>query len=231
MLNINFVPEDYIQSNKSQKINLVCLVLLLLVMAGLGGSFLSIKIRQHAIDVQEKVVNEKMAQAKERITQFEEFQRKRKEIMKTALTTTELLEPVPRSVLLASLTNKLPGGVSLVSLKLIQKEPKNVQQSPKAGNKYAQEQAKKNAANEVKPSKEQLMETYISIEGIAPTDLQVASYIRNLSNSTLLDNVAMVESKEFKNKELTFRLFKLTAMLKRDVQVTKNDINKIRGKS
>jgi Tfp pilus assembly protein PilN len=201
-------------------------------MAGLGGSFLSIKVRQRAVDAQEKVVNAKMSQAKGRIAQFEEFQRKRKEIMKTALTTMELLEPVPRSVLLASLTNELPGGVSLVNLKLIQKEAKNVQQSPKASNKYAQEQAKKNAATEVKPSREQLMETYISIEGIAPTDLQVASYIKNLSNSPLLDKVAMVESKEFKNKELTtFRLFKLTAMLKRNVQVTKNDINKIRGKS
>jgi hypothetical protein len=35
----------------------------------------------------------------------------------------------------------------------------------------------------------------MDIEGIAPSDLQVAAYIEHLGNSVLLDDVALVESK------------------------------------
>ena len=48
MLNINFVPDDYVQSGESRRTNLMCLVLVVLVMAALGGSFVTIKIRQRA---------------------------------------------------------------------------------------------------------------------------------------------------------------------------------------
>ena len=108
MLNINFVPDDYIKSSESRRTNLMYLVLLLVVMAALGGSFMSIKIRGRALDARERIVNAKLTEAQVAIRQFEELQAKRKAMMNTALTTTELLEPVPRSVLLASLINNLP---------------------------------------------------------------------------------------------------------------------------
>jgi len=96
MLNINFVPDDYIKGSESRRTNLMYLVLLLVVMVALGGSFMSIKIRGRALNAKEKLVNTKLTQAQEAIRQFEELQAKRKAMMKTALTTTELLEPVPR---------------------------------------------------------------------------------------------------------------------------------------
>ncbi|MHC4708512.1 MAG: PilN domain-containing protein, partial [Planctomycetota bacterium] len=68
------------------------------------------------------------------------------------------------------------------------------------------------------------------IEGTAPSDLQVAAYIERLSISSLLDNVALVESKECKIEDDTFRQFKLTAMLRKDVHLTKEDVERIRGK-
>jgi len=229
MLNINFVPDDYIQSGESRRTNLMYLVLFAVVMAALGGVFMTIKIGQGAFSAKEELVNAKMARAKEAIKQFEELQTKRKIMIKTALTTAELLEPVPRSVLLASLTNNLPAGVSLLRLNLIQKEPKAVN-SIAATNKYTQAQAKKAAADQSKVSREKSLETYIDIEGVAPSDLQVATYIEQLSDSTLLDNVALVESKECKVEGAVFRQFKLTAMLKKDVHLTKEDIGRIRVK-
>jgi hypothetical protein len=63
---------------------------------------------------------------------------------------------------------------------------------------------------------------------MAPSDLQVASYIERLSNSTLMHNVALVESKEHKIDNGIFRQFKLTAMLKNDVHLTKDDVESIR---
>ena len=235
MANINFVPDDYVQGNESRRTNLVYLVLFAVVMTALGGSFVAIKLRQRACSTNEKLVNERMAEIREVINQFEQLQAKRREMMKTALTTAELLEPVPRSVLLASLTNSLPSGVSLVKLDLIQKQAKKDSRTVPTtrGSKYQAAQSTiataQDKSGQADENPEKLLETHISIGGTAPSDLQVASYIERLSDTSLLGQVALVESKECKIEDNTFRQFKLTAMLKKDVHLTKEDVETIRG--
>lgn len=230
MANINFVPDDYIQNNASRRSNFIYLILLLAVMTALGGSFITIKIRQRACNAREELVNSRLAKMNEAIKQFDELQIKKREMMKTALTTAELLEPVPRSILLASLTNNLPAGVSLLDLELLQKESKQTTTVQTSTSKYQAAQAEKSTSdNQLSP--EQSLETLIKIEGMAPSDLQVASYIERLSNSNLLSNVALVESKEHKVEEATFRQFKLTAMMRNDVHLSKEDVESIKGQA
>jgi len=242
MVNINFVPDDYTQSNESRRTNLIYLVLFAVVMTALGGSFVSIKIRQRACRTSEELVNARMTEIQEAIKQFEELQTKKREMMKTALTTAELLEPVPRSILLASLTNNLPPGVSLSEVNMIQKQSKQsaaaaktskyqaAQAQKKASQSNGSQQAAQSQSNEPE-NPEKLLETHINIGGIAPSDLQVASYIEQLSNSSLLDNVALIESKEYKLQDSTLRQFKLSAMLRKNVHLTKEDIEGIKGKA
>ena len=230
MANLNFVPEDYVQNSRSYRTNLMYLALLMMVMLGLGSSFIVIKMRQRALNVEETALNTRLAQTQEAIKQFEDLQAKRKAMMKTALTTAGLLEPVPRSILLASLTNNLPAGVSLLRLNLVQKEAK---QPNVPATKYQAAQAAKTPTQQQsvgeETSKEKLMETCIDIEGIAPTDRQVADYIRQLANSALLDDVALVESKEHKSDDIAFRQFKLSAVVKKDIRLTAADIKNIKG--
>jgi hypothetical protein len=226
MSNINFVPDDYIQNHESCRTNLIYVFLLVLVMAGLTASFMSIKMRQKACLEQEKVVNEKMTKVQEAIAQFEKLQAKRKNMMATALTTAELIEPVPRSILLASLTNDLPKGTSLVNLSLTQKEPPRVVAQVKPSSKF-----NATANQQTAPvSSERSLETNIDIEGVAPSDLQVAMYIKRLTDSALFDNVALVESKEWKLDNISFRQFKLKTMLKKDVHLTSQDVEEIKMK-
>jgi Tfp pilus assembly protein PilN len=231
MANINFVPDDYVQSNESRRANLMCVVLFCVVMAALAGSFMTIQIRQRACTAEESLVTAKMVKMQESIKQFEELQTKRKEMMKTALTTAELIEPVPRSVLLASLTNNLPAGVSLVKLNLVQREPSRAAVNRTARNKYQAAQGPSGSEPESRVSAEKLLETRIEIEGMAPSDLQVAAYIERLGNSLLVDDVALIESAEKKVDGTSFRNFRLTAMLRREVHLTKEDVDEIRAKA
>lgn len=238
MLNINFVPDDYVRNNEDNRTNMLCLVLFLMVMAGLGGIFGTIRIRQRALAVKEGIVNEKISHAQKAIKQLEQLQSRRKAISSSAITTAKLVEVVPRSVLLAVLTNSLPRGTSLLKLKVVQKESKNVpmakSKSKKASSKYEKAKAK---ASKVKLSREKMMETHISIEGIAPSDLQVARYIERLGECELLDNVGLVESKEYKysfdkqgkkrSDKTVFRQFKLTAMLANDAIVSNEFVEMI----
>jgi len=222
MLNINFVPDDYIANNDSRKTNLICFILFIALMVCVGAAFAGIRLQQRVLASKEKMVNVKMEQTKESIKQFEQIQAKFKMMSKTALTAVDLLEPVPRSILLASITNNLPRGVSLLKLSLVQKEPTKAA----ATSKYAAQKAQKTAAP---TSKEKTLETHINIEGVAPSDLQVAAFIKNLIYSDLLDQVALVESKEHKVEDKTSRQFKLTAMLKNGVSLTIDDIKQIKA--
>ncbi len=217
MSNINFVPDDYVQNNESRRTNLMCVVLFVLVMSALGGIFATILMRKRACAAEEAVLNAEVTQKQKEIKKVEELQAKRKEMMKTALTTAELLEPVPRSILLATLTNNLPAGTSLVDLNIIQKESKG------GGNRGASKSSAK--ATE---SPEKRLETCIDIVGITWTDLQVAAYIKRLEDCALLNEIALVESKECKIEDEVYREFKLKAKLCRDVHLTNSDVEQIR---
>ena len=92
MLNINFVPDDYVKSSESRRTNWMYLLLFAVVMTGLGGSFVTIKMRQRAITAKEEYLSTKAAQAQEAIEQFEALQTRRKVMLKTALTIAELLK-------------------------------------------------------------------------------------------------------------------------------------------
>ena len=226
---INFVPDDYIKNVESQRTNLIYVILLCIVMVGFGGVFMAIKVRQHSLEMREELINARMEKVKESISQFEQLRSKRQKMLKTALMTSELLEPVPRSILLALFTNNLPHGTSLLKLKMIQEKPKFSKGKDSVTTKYDQNKSAKSKAAKPKLSPERLLETHIELEGIAPSDLQVASYIEQLSSSNLLINVALVESKEHKIDNSVYRQFKLTAVLKNAVHLSKSDINIIRS--
>jgi Tfp pilus assembly protein PilN len=75
-----------------------------------------------------------------------------------------------------------------------------------------------------------VIQTTLEIEGIAHSDIEVASYIANLNGAVLLDNVQLIQSKEQNIEGIPFRQFRLRIQLKPDVTLTKEDINGIRKK-
>ena len=227
MVKIDFVPNDYIQQRRSSRANFMYLILFVAFMGVVGVTFSIIKIRQRAVESALVAVDTRMAEAQGQITQLEELQINGKTMMRTMAMTAELLDPVPKSVILACLTNNMPGGVSLLELKLTVKEAKPSASKSASASQY---QAASAAAGTA-VSKEKILETHIEIKGIAPSDIEVANYIAQLGDSILLTNVALVESKEHKIDKTKFREFKLTAVLKKDVRLTKEDIESIRAKS
>lgn len=223
---INFVPTDYIEQRQSSRANILYLMLLMAMIGAIGITFGFIKVRQRAVEADMAAVNARMAQAQEQITQLEELKVKGKAMLKTMVMTAELLEPVPRSIILASLTNSMPSGVSLLDFNLVEKETKP------ATKPAAKPAAKKPGAKAAVPVEEpeRKVETSLELMGIAPSDIEVASYIARLSGSILLDQVELIESKEQVIDEVKFRAFKLKAILKPHLTLTKEDIDSVRLK-
>jgi Tfp pilus assembly protein PilN len=214
------------------RLNLIYIFLFVVVMVALSGSFFTIKYRKKILNDREKVVDNELAQRKEEMKKVQQLQDRRNQMWGRALITAELIEPVSRSLLLASLTNNLPNGVSLLKLNLIQKESKGPSRvgGSTAATKYQSLKDSVAKASDETQSLERGLQTHIDIEGIAPSDLEVASYIERLGDSMLINNVALVESREFETKNSKskssnkFRHFKLTAMLNNNVELTSEDI-------
>ena len=235
MSTINFVPNDYVEQRQSSRANFLYLMLLTAMLGAIGITFGFIKMRQRSVEAELIGLNARMTAANQQIAQLEELKSKSKTMMKTMVMTAELLEPIPRSVLLASLTNNLPSGVSLVELDVQTKETKiappkkaKVDAAKAKGSQYSKKSGTANAEPERPEIK---IETNLEMKGIAPSDIQVASYIARLSSSILLDQVELVDSREHEIEGIQFREFRLKAQLKPNLTLTKEDINKIRGKS
>jgi len=220
MAQVDFVPDDYIQRKESRRANYFYLVLLAVIVVGITGAFSIIKVRQHAVANEAKAVDARMAIVQQAVKQLEQLQIKKQEMMKTALLTAELIEPVPRSLIIALLTNFLPDSVSLSKIDIVQKAPSN--------QKLSQYDAARAAAAQ-KPSGQDFI-TELEIEGLAASDIGVADYIANLSKSNMLENVSLVQSKQ---KDTvggsSYREFKLTAQIRGSFTAGNDEVEKIRN--
>ena len=227
MVSLNFVPDDYVQNNESRRVNILCVVLVLVVVGALSAVFGVIKVRQRASAGQEALVYAKMNQMQQSLVQFEQLQIQRENMMKSALTIADLLESVPRSIVLAQLTNALPFGASLTTVDITQKEANRKTVSP-VQSQYKAAKTKQDAG-QGHESQEKNLITEVAITGLATSDLQVASYIKWLEESPLLDQVVLIESKEHEIENEVFRQFRLEAKLARDARLSSEAMEIIRG--
>ena len=226
MSTINFVPDDYVQQRQASRANVLYLMLLMAMLGAIGITFGFIKIRQRTVQAELAQLNNRMAEAQQQIAQLEELKTKSKTMMKTMVMTAELLEPVPRSIILASLTNNLPSGVSLLDFGLEEKETQVYKVSAqKTGSRY-----NKSTANATASEPQKTVVTTLLIKGIAPSDIQVAGFISRLSDAILFDEVSLVESKEIEIEKIKYREFRLKAVIQPNLALTKENIDSIREK-
>ncbi|MCD4831798.1 MAG: PilN domain-containing protein [Anaerohalosphaeraceae bacterium] len=221
MAGIDFVPEDYIQRQEFNRANYLYMGLLVLMVSAFLSTFGFLKLRQKALDTEDAAVDIRLAKAQESIAQLEQLQRQRQEMIKTALLTAELIEPLPRSIVLALLTNSMPDGLSLSQVKLLQKKLNSADLK-----RYKTKYEKLKSANPESANKDDFV-NMLEIHGLASSDIPVADYIANLTSSMLLDEVSLVHSKEFETKNGTYRQFKLSAILKTNITLTKLDVENI----
>ncbi|MHC5123989.1 MAG: hypothetical protein ACYSOR_07285 [Planctomycetota bacterium] len=169
MAMINFVPDDYVQQRRASRSNVLYLMLLLAMLGAIGITFGFIKMRQRAVQTELAQLNSRMAEAQQQIAQLEELKTKSQTMMKTMVMTAELLEAVPRSIILASLTNNLPSGVSLLDFGLEEKETQIYKSAAKntTSSRYSKANATA-AAGEPKKT----VSTNLQIKGIAPSDFK-----------------------------------------------------------
>ncbi len=213
---INFLPNDYMVRRGLHRANLICLaigggaaVVIGLVVAGMF-------IRALGVTAMRAVVDKQYEQASLRIGELQQLEDRKVGLLHKVELSTALLERVPRSVLLARLTNHLPTGTSLTALQMRQEEidvPIPASATPPGTAPSAKDAGK--------PATKKVSYLRFRLDGLAKTDVQVAQYLSNLGADPLFEDIDLQFSEEFPYQEgVTMRRFQVCLLLSQDAAKT-----------
>ena len=224
---MSFLPEDYIERRIESRTNIVCLGLFGLVLIGVVGAYVVTYRQQVSLRRQRQEVNTEYTDAARRIEQLDQLHQRKQRMLQKARVTATLLEPVPRSFLLAELINRMPHTLSLLELKMTSKK---ITQPVIRAKRH--QSALTNATGKTDGPDQDLdgpapgprYKITIAMKGVAPTDVQVSEYMAALHGCDLLEDVNLVISEEKLIQDTTtMRQFHIEVSLRPSADVRRMD--------
>jgi Tfp pilus assembly protein PilN len=222
--NDSFLPEDYLQKKIATRTNAICITLFGLVMAGVIAAFLVTDRQRGEVRSLQAQVNEQFQEAARRIEQLEELQTDKKLMKQRAKVAEVLIERVPRSVILAELTNRMPSTLSLLEFdmetKVLRNAPRPKTAIQRAAQKNQKNRKKLASANmpEIKPT-----ELLLTLTGVAPTDLEVSQFMAMLNQHDLFQRIHLRFSEGTVIQDQTMRKFELEMVLNQNASLKRLD--------
>lgn len=215
---VSFLPEDYVARRVEMRTNVICLSLFGVVLIAVVGAYLVTSGQRASVIKKQQEINVSFADAAKRIQQLDELQKQKKDLLRKAQVTATLVEPVPRSNLLAELINRMPKAVTLQELELKSKKVATASSltSTNAGSALSAAAAKPGDPNKKKdapPIEVPRYEVTLTLIGVAPTDIQVAQYMAALARCQLLDDINLVYSEESRMTDLSMRRFRIDMLI------------------
>jgi len=228
---LNFIPEDYIKRRLVRKANLLCALLAGVVAVTLGALFVILAVADERLESERERIDGLVAQTAEAVEEWHQFQADQAAVLEKAEQAARLLNPLPRSRVVAEVVRLLPGEVTLTELSIGEAAVQVFEAAPQANAKIpARSTAKTAVAKE-------LTETKLHLLGLAPTDVELAHLIAALSNSPYFDQVELsfsedqvVAERTLRRFEVLFRLSDEAARLSLGSKVAKGGRNSKEGR-
>ncbi|HET6426926.1 MAG TPA: hypothetical protein VM389_09920 [Phycisphaerae bacterium] len=212
---VNLLPEDYIARQRQKRSNRLCAILFAVVIAGvLAGAVVSERGYRRTREVSDRV-NQAYVDAEKLIRQLKELEETRHRLLAKGEMTAGLLERVPRSYLLAVVTNSLPAGSSLSRFVLTTGVRKVRVDGSKPKTRFEEAGGQAEAPVET----ERQIELMIVITGLAATDVEVGEFISAMRRCPLIDRAELNYSEEKVVLKERVREFRVTLYLKINADV------------
>ena len=210
---LSFLPDDYLERKARRRANALCAGLSVVVMGAIASAFWLTERSMKEIESRAAAVDKSFTDAARSIEQVNKMKAQQRKIVNQAELAAALVEKVPRSNLLAEFTNALPSGMSLLDLSLESRAKVAAQstQSDRAKRKAAAAAAQKEASAP-QPAKPVEYDVYLKLTGVADTDVQVAQFMTKLNACSLVKDVNLVISEEFKKDDREMRKFQIVMM-------------------
>lgn len=211
---LSFLPDDYLERKARRRTNAICAILFCVVISAIAGAFTVTERAMREIEKQYADVQNQYTDAAKRIEQVQQMQEKQRKMAHQAELTAGLLEKVPRSFILAEITNGIPTGVSLLDFRL----ESAVAQAPAAPKtafelRQAQVKAAQGVIN-IPTAQARVYDVTMRLNGVAMTDLQVSQFITKLNTSTMFNEVNLLFTEEHKQEQTEQKLRKFQIEMK-----------------
>jgi Tfp pilus assembly protein PilN len=220
----SFLPEEYLQRRAERRTNALALALFSVVTVGVIGAFLVTSQQWRDVKRYQEAINVRYAQAAKDIEQLKTLEGQKSSLLQKAELTTALIDRVPKSILLAELTNRMPLDVTLLELEVkstrLNDQSNEVVDPKKAKNDKAGKAARtaKGDAKEVKavvaPPR---FKTKLAITGVTVTHNSVADFVAALQQCALITGVELKFSEKTIIENQDMNRFRIEADIKPDV--------------
>jgi Tfp pilus assembly protein PilN len=174
---LDFLPDGYSERRRIRRTNAFCLLLFVVVVSAIGGTFHVTERALAEVEAEYREVNEAYTGAARQIDQVKQMLQKRKTVADRVELAVSLREKLPRSNVLAEMTNALPTGVSLTDASL---EAKRVTVAAPQKTSFEQKSAANKPAADA-PPQPLAFETKLLLTGVSYTEGQVSDYIDALN--------------------------------------------------
>jgi Tfp pilus assembly protein PilN len=191
---LSFLPEQYLEKKKRRRTDLLCLSLFGVVLAGVGGAGFLKHGALTAAESEAARVSQEHVEAARLIEQVRQLRQRQDEMARQAELSASLLEKVPRSYLLAALTNGLPDPdrMALSDVELNAKQSTRPV-APSGGTALSK---RKGGDTEAAVAPEPLRyDVTLRLSGVATDHGQVSDYMTKLKALDLFSGISDVETK------------------------------------
>lgn len=214
--NSSFLPEDYLDRKIARRTNLICISLFLVMLAAIGGAFYVQGRQDTSTRSQLTQVNQQFGDRAQQLRTIEQLQGQQAQMVEKAKVVRELVERVPRSIILAEMTNSMPTTMSLIEFKL---ESKLASTAPRPRTALERSSQRRSDRDKEEQGTVEIIPRIVTIEieGLAPNDNDVSKFMENLTQRALFEDVGLEFTEGFEIEKQAMRKFRVVMRLRQDI--------------
>jgi Tfp pilus assembly protein PilN len=196
---LNFLPEDYLVRKAQYRTNVICATLFIFMISGIAIAFTIAERAMRGAEQRHASVERQYTDAAKRIQLMQTMRQKQLVLARQAELSASLIDRVPRSYMLAEITNLLPQGVYLTDLDMEMRKKSSTPVLKTAFEKKTTKVKKEPTAK--LPPPPDPYDTVVRIGGVAETDAQVAKVISAVKDSKIFRDVNLLISTQMDRTE------------------------------
>jgi len=219
MNDTSLLPDDYLSEARERRTNIAALLLFAVVLGGVAFWYSRTNVAWREVRDQQEQVRQSFAAVAERIRDMQEQESTRREMLDKARLALSLVDPVPRSILIAELADRLPERASLLELELRSEAIRTPIRRDAARDRPSRRGGETATPPRPTPVRYALEGR---LTGIAPNDLDVSAYLQNLNELDLLESVRLEVSEERILDGMPSRRFRIAIRIGPDADVRRS---------
>lgn len=217
----SFLPEDYVRDARERRSGIFALALFVIVMGAVFAAFLVTNRQWAAVRASQVSINDETEKAAKEIGEMKRLEAMRAQMVEKAELARGLIEPIPRTVLLACLVNTMPSDLSLLEFEMKSEELKSAKQTGAQAKEAAKARRMTKPSQPEAPAKPEPIRRRVNVlvTGVAPNDLDVSRWMGALARLPFLSGIRLEvsEEKEIKGKDM--RQFKISMKIEPEADV------------